>query len=162
MPTSTTPASAARLSPGFWRQRAIGWQCLPSRIGTTTQPLPKWESPGLACSSEGETWTVWWPTTPWRSGGGTRISTPRGVRWGIAPTGLPLCMPTGPGRPSEAAHPLSSAGWRRRCGALPTTTIGTIRCAGPFSLMHRRTCWCTAWGRRPREKSPGGFPERRR
>ena len=53
-------------------------------------------------------------------------------------------------------------GGRRRCGALPTTTIGTIRCVGPFSLMHRRTCWCTAWGRRPREKSPDGFPERRR
>ena len=31
-----------------------------------------------------------------------------------------------------------------------------------YIVEHRRTCWCTAWGRRPREKSPDGFPERRR
>ena len=46
-----------------------------------------------------------------------------GVRWGIAPTGLPLCMPTGP-EAFEAAHPLSSAGWSVAAALCPLRLLG--------------------------------------
>ena len=35
-----------------------------------------------------------------------------------------------------------------------TMTTGTTRCAAPSCLMRLPTCWCTAWERAPRWRSP--------
>ena len=39
-------------------------------------------------------------------------------------------------------------GWRLRCGASPTTTTGTTRCAPPSLSTRRPICCCTAWAKR--------------
>ena len=43
-----------------------------------------------------------------------------------------------------------------------TTTTGTTRCGGAYCSTRRRTCWCTAWGRAPRRRSPGVWRGRHR
>lgn len=49
-------------------------------------------------------------------------------------------------RPPIPTAPSFSAGWRRRCAALPITTIGTMPCAPPSWWTAGRICWCSAWG----------------
>ena len=161
MATSTTPASAPPSSPACWRRRATAWPSWPSRTGTRRRLSAPWASPGTACSSAAAIWTPWWPTTRWPSAAAHGICTAPAARWDTVPTAPPSSIPTGRGRRSPT-HPSSSADWRRRCGASPTTTTGRIRCAGASCSTPPPTCWSTAWARAPRRRSPAVLPKKHR
>ena len=68
-----------------------------------------------------------------------RIFIPPAAGQGCAPTVRPSSIAGSSGRPT-AMFPSSSAGWRHRCGGLPTTTTGMTPCGPPFWQKAARTC----------------------